>query len=568
MSNGNILRKGLFPLLLIIVMIAGSCHLQRDYIFKYVDPLEKVFMETAFFPDRDAVADVARGEYASFQFVFRADEPATIREIGVSLDDSSSRVLGKPTWGYVEYVRIGRRALDPATDRLTSVSGYYPDPIVPCKKKMLAANQSQPVWVSVPVPVNARPGIYGGTIRVKARVGKKNIIVSRDFRIHVYPPVVRKTSLWVTNWYGTDFSFMNDGKDVEPYSEKYWRYMRMLARQMADYDQNVVMISPLQLAQYTITDDLKYTIDFSRFVKTVNLFKEEGVIGRIEGGHIGTRESHWSSPFVVMVPVSRQDTIILEKMKIGNDTARTFYRQFFARLMDVLEEHGWKDIYMQHIADEPTEVNATSYIKIADYVKKLIPGIPIVEACHTSKVKNTISIWVPQLDFLDQDYPFYSERQKKGDEIWFYTCLSPKGEYANRFIDLPLIKTRILHWINFRYQVPGYLHWGYNRWRSQDPYGETTRINKESGNILPGGDSWIVYPGKDTIYPSIRLEAMRDGIVDYELLKMLQEKDPDAAADLAHQVVYGFHTYETDVAAFRSIRKKVLELLSEKGHEH
>ncbi|MEF8846749.1 MAG: DUF4091 domain-containing protein, partial [Bacteroidales bacterium] len=147
---------------------------------------------------------------------------------------------------------------------------------------------------------------------------------------------------------------------------------------------------------------------------------------------------------------------------------------------------------------------------------------------------------------------------------WFYTCLGPKGDFANRFLDLPLLKTRILHWINFRYGSPGYLHWGFNQWRGQNVYEETTAINKESGNVLPGGDAWIVYPGKDEIYPSIRLEAMRDGIVDYELLKRLGEKDEAFAKELARQIVFNFTTYEMDVDEFRKIRRRVLDHLSGK----
>src|SRR5690606_1352327 len=77
---------------------------------------------------------------------------------------------------------------------------------------------------------------------------------------------------------------------------------------------------------------------------------------------------------------------------------------------------------------------------------------------------------------------------------WFYTCLWPKGNYANRFIDLPLIKTRLIHWINHKYAIDGYLHWGFNWW-TEEPFAETTFINDTGGNLLPGGDSWIVYPG-------------------------------------------------------------------------
>ena len=85
----------------------------------------------------------------------------------------------------------------------------------------------------------------------------------------------------------------------------------------------------------------------------------------------------------------------------------------------------------------------------------------------------------------------------------------------------------------------------------------------ESGNVLPGGDAWIVYPGYKKVYPSIRQEAMRDGIFDYELLRMLEEKHPDKAKELARQVVYRFDLYDMNVYAFREKRKEILGLLSE-----
>jgi hypothetical protein len=128
---------------------------------------------------------------------------------------------------------------------------------------------------------------------------------------------------------------------------------------------------------------------------------------------------------------------------------------------------------------------------------------------------------------------------------------------------LPLIKTRILHWINYRFGIPGYLHWGFDFWRGGDPYEETTSIQLESGTILPGGDAWIVYPGDSAIHSSIRLEAMRDGIVDYELLKMLEKDHPEVAAELARQVVYRFDYYDIHIGAFREKRRRILEMLSE-----
>lgn len=41
----------------------------------------------------------------------------------------------------------------------------------------------------------------------------------------------------------------------------------------------------------------------------------------------------------------------------------------------------------------------------------------------------------------------------------------------NRFLDIPLLKTRFLHWGNYLYKMNGYLHWGLNYYlEGQDPF--------------------------------------------------------------------------------------------------
>jgi hypothetical protein len=56
---------------------------------------------------------------------------------------------------------------------------------------------------------------------------------------------------------------------------------------------------------------------------------------------------------------------------------------------------------------------------------------------------------------------------------------------------------------------------------------------------------------------------MRDGVVDYELLSMLSEKNNEQAQEFAANLVLDFDRYDTDIKAFREIRKEILHLLSE-----
>jgi hypothetical protein len=215
---------------------------------------------------------------------------------------------------------------------------------------------------------------------------------------------------------------------------------------------------------------------------------------------------------------------------------------------------------MQHLADEPIAQNIKSYRAMATLARKYAPEVRIIEACHTKDLVGAIDIWVPQLNYLQQDYAHYQARQQAGDEVWFYTCVFPQGEYANRFLELPLAKTRLLHWINYRYGATGYLHWGYNQWTAEDPFTHTTRPHG-GPPYLPAGDPWIVYPGKDGPLDSIRFEAMRDGIADCALLQALSERDKAGAQELARKVVLAFDRYDTDVSAFRAVRHELLTRL-------
>jgi len=560
-------------LLVFSLILLTSCgdkftedEIQQELVFKSVDPLEKIFKETAFFREIEPIVHVAKGEHASFQWVVRSQEEF-VSDLELEVVDLSleSNTLSNVKVGYVGYVSVGRNTPNHSRDKLSPISGLYPDPILENESIDLMANETQPIWVTIEIPLDSKPGIYEGQVKLTGEMDGQHFEINRPIQVKVYPVTVEGTRLWVTNWYNTSPGNINHvmGVDVEPYTDDYWAFVRMLASKMAEYRQNVSIISPLRLSEFGFDENGNYTINFTNFDKTVDIFIKEGVVGRIEGGHIGTRAGGWVSDFVVFAPVIEKDTTYFKKFSIKNDTARAFYSAFIPALSKHLKKKGWEDIYMQHLMDEPTPDNVDTYIEVADFIDQLAPELKIVEACHSKDVNKTVDIWVPQLDYMHIDYDFYKERAEQGDEIWFYTCLNPKGEYANRFIELPLIKTRILHWINYRFNIPGYLHWGFNFWRGGDPFDETTAIQLESGTILPGGDAWICYPGDRKILSSIRLEAMRDGIVDYELLSMLSKKNPEEAAEIARQVVYRFDYYDINIKAFRQKRQRILTLLSE-----
>lgn len=537
--------------------------------FKQVDPFLKVLRESNFFPEFTDTVEVAKGENATFQFAVRSGLPLKDLQFDVTAFRSGQGAsMNVSRKGFVNYVKEGRLTPELANDAILSLSRYYPDPICEEQNWSVERDLTQPMWVTLPVPADAKEGCYRAEVTLKGLAGNKLFSFTREIYVKVYPVTIEKPSLWVTNWFTTaddKMKVFNGGKDVEPYSAEYWKMVGELASKLHECYTNVILVSPLQHIEFSEKSG-KYSFDYKNFDRFIDVFRQTGALKMIEGGHIAARAGNWDSNFEAYVPeVDKDGNKKLVQYPINSEKASNFYRQFLPSLMSHLQKRGLKDIYVQHIADEPIESNFKSYVEIARFVKDICPDLKIIEACHTHNLENTVDIWVPQLNFYKDGYSFYQERQKAGDEVWFYTCLAPQGNFANRFLELPSIKTRLIHWLNFRYGATGYLHWGFNFWKeNSDPYGETTTMNLESGNTLPGGDSWIVYPKNGKLYSSIRLEAMRDGIADYTLLQMLAQKEPDLAKELCRQVVFHWTLYDTDGDHFRAIRHQILEKLSEK----
>jgi hypothetical protein len=546
--------RALFPLFLLPIIgslesCLKKCHGQTpsagEPTLICVDPLQKVFRNATDLPAVEAESHVAIGEYATIQFVFRSPKAVTDLTATISGDAPGAVVR------WVGYVKVGRSYGEAPADILKSADKTFPDPLLEDKSIAVAAGQNQPIWITIPAKT---PGDLHGTLTLKWTGGELN----RPFTVHVHNVTMKKPRLWVTNWWHTDPErlAMLAGHKVEPYSDEYWKLIRQFADFMDQYHQNMVLVQTLDLVQLSLKDD-KWNFDFSRFDKMVQTFVDAGVVGRIEGGHIGGRVSEvpWSSPFYVRFPVNAGGTIQFDSKPATDAAVRGFYSQFLPALAAHLAERGWDKIYCQHLADEPVNDNAASYRDIANLIREFAPGMRTMDATQTRDLVGAVNNWVPILDHYHRDYKFFQERQKAGDEVWMYTCCEPKGNYANRFIELPLMKVRLLHWINFRYGAAGYLHWGFNYWNPATSPFEETRFQ------WPGGDSWIVYPKDGKLLSSIRLEAMRDGIADNELLSMLAERDPDAAQKLAAEIVLDFDRYDTDLARFRARRVQLLESL-------
>jgi len=370
-------------------------------------------------------------------------------------------------------------------------------------------------------------------------------------------------TLKVTNWFTLGAKASKQFFGVEQFSPEWWTLLSNIGRVMAAHRQNMV-ITPLMDLVAPRADGDRIAYDFANFDRWVETFKQAGVIGYIEGGHLLGRAGSYDAGLTVSTFQLENGQVMKQTLPPDDPRVEPFEVGFLTALNAHLEEKGWKSIYYQHILDEAHGKEPPYYARFAELVHRYLPGVPTMDAVDAGHMPDELQkycdVWVPQLGLFDDQMEMIDQRMAGGREVWFYVCLFPNKRYLNRLMDYPLLKARLLQWLDFRYGFTGYLHWGWNYW-TPEPLLDTQPVIDANTELLPSGDAFIVYPDKArlSVRSSIRLETMLEGTEDYEMLMALKVKDPAAAERLGKEAIASFTDYVRSVEKFRAIERQLLE---------
>ena len=459
----------------------------------------------------------AQNEFEGCMFGIRANTP--LHRVRLKVSDLSSREGTIPKANlrlqFVGTVPVPRNTPATPFEELERMAPYnVPDPILDVDHVDVAADVTQPCHFLVHVP-RTKPGDYHGAITVSSKEGEASLPIV----VNVYPIVLpSRRSLFVTNWF--DLNRIASVHNVELWSEEFWKAFEKWVAFMAEYRQNVFWVSLDTVKVFAGSGG--YRFDFSMFDRYVEILMKYKA-SRIEIMHVAGFKK-WGGAELILKDFRVTDPSGDVRTENGSKIL-PFLLPALARHLD---KKGWLEKSLIHVADEPTEDGIKAWTEVSKLVHKYAPGIPRMDAIETIGFEEILEVWIPTLQHFDNWIDHYLKAMEDGYELWFYTCLNPKGRYPNRFLDYSLLKTRILHWINYAYGFKGYLHWGFNWWQEKNPFGEPPPN-------LPPGDSHISYPGRDGPLPSLRLEAFRDGLEDYEYLKLLEDETNKVKKQLGNQ---------------------------------
>jgi hypothetical protein len=508
-----------------------------------------------------------RNEYLSAQCVIKADEDIQRLTISVSplrnTEQSGSLPPETVQWNFVGSIFIEENTPKLRKgDLIRPAPARFPDYLAEDKETSVAKGKHRAIYLTVKIPKNTKAGAYEGAVTAQTEKGNKSLPI----HLTVYPLTLPdERHLMVTEWYSTgNFKKFHDVDSSD--SERFYDMLKVYAENMAEHRQNVFRVS-LDLIAGKKGSDGKVTFDFSRFDKWADVFWSTNRMDLLETGFVAQfGEGGWSSREILL-----RDFRIYDES--ANRTMTMPGKEFLPIFLPVLENHlrekGWLEKTVFHIADEPSNHNVMSWREASEFVHNHAPSLKRIDAIETTHFFDTLEIWVPKLDHLATWYDAYRKAQAQGYELWFYTVgIFQGGSLPNKTVDVPLIESRILHWLNYRYGLKGYLHWGFNAW-TDDPF------------EAPGehrGDGWHVYPKKDGLINSLRWEQMRNGIQDYEYLWMLEDKirnvkdklserlsgmiEPGRRGiEISSRVVKEFHEYDKDPNVLYGARKQIIEEL-------
>ena len=398
-----------------------------------------------------------------------------------------------------------------------------------------------------------QPGEFQFSVNIKAPNNNRETF---RWNVNVYDftlPPRSEVGFAYTNWFSPNE--IADRHNLERWSPEFWNMLAIYANLMSHGGQDTFW-----LRWQDFFHDLGvvgWRLDAERLERYIRIFLDAG-FQWIEGAPIARRPNNdWSKTWL---------ELRFGKVPATSEGGEVIIRKLAEQVNALFVDKGWDEQWIQHLADEPTDVNAEDYRKLSSILRKYVPGIRIVEATMTRQLAGAVDIWCPQVHKYQQNRKFFIERQAAGDQVWTYTCLVPGGPWLNRLLDQERLRQVYLGWAGAHYNTQGFLHWGLNQYKA-DPFTQSVvdhPAQPNTTNKLPAGDTHIIYPGPDQPWSSTRFEAHRIGLEDLAMLRTVQKNNPSAAAEIIKQVFRNYDDWESSVDVYRRARGKLLKAAAEK----
>ena len=377
------------------------------------------------------------------------------------------------------------------------------------------AGRKQPVWMTVSVPSDARPGKYSGKLTVTSSNAKaRSLNVELTVADHVLPPA-RDWAFHLDLWQNP-YSVARY-ENVPLWSEAHFEAMRPVMRMLAEAGQKSVTATIMSRPWNGQTEDAfgsmvtkirridgTWLYDYTIFDRWVEFMFSLGIDRQIN--------CYSMIPWALQFDYIDQATSSPATFQAapGSEEYNEYWGAFIADFARHLKAKGWFEKTMIAMDERPLE----SMQAVLGLIRKIEPAFKISLAgnYHEPVIYDIV-------DFSEtfsgkQEFPESAKAKRKelGLTTTFYTCCAEA--HPNMFVISNPDEAAWLGWFAQADGYDGYLRWAYNSW-TLDP------LTDARFRTWPAGDCFVVYPGGRG---SVHFSKLVEGIQDFEKVRILRSR--------------------------------------------
>lgn len=422
-----------------------------------------------------------------------------------------------------EYVKGDALALDCGGQGNIREAVLQADALSP-EKRMTLSSDDDPLklWITLNIPAETVPGRYTGTIVVK-----EGTVEIDEFELDILVvnhklPDVKDWSFHLDLWhfpYQLTKLVNQNGNDIEMFSDQYFKLIKPFYTMLADAGQVAITTyikdgafeKDQTMVKWTKKTDGSWAFDYTNFDQFVEKMMSWGIDKQINCFSL----VGWDTSIRYYDEANGQSTIL--PLDVSDTEYANIWNEFLTSFHTHLVEKGWFDktvLYMDEIEESKME-KVVEVVKMNSAEWKIGLTGKAVNSSISSKL-------------YDYSVILGHQRSHKTPISTFYTSCSHTS--PNNYIT-PQNSPAEMTWMAWHAAANdynGYLRWAYDYW-----------INIEPTDIHDGdntaGDFSMIYRSDNTLssspISSIRLELMREGIQDYEKIKILSNNQLNSFLD-------------------------------------
>lgn len=375
----------------------------------------------------------------------------------------------------------------------------------------LEARNTEPVWVNIHTPRDAKAGVYKGKLSFTC---KGQEIPALDIELKVLNRELPAPKDWAfsLDLWQNPFAVARY-YDLPLWGDEHFEAMRPVMQILADAGQKIITASIMHRPWGGQTEDYfesmvmrtkrldgSWSFDYAVFDKWVEFMMSLEIDRQINCYTL----IPWDLSFQYFDQAS--NSLKFVKAKVASPEFDEYWRPFLVDFARHLKEKKWFDITTIAMDERPMK----SMQQVIKLVKEADPAykMSLAGEYHPEIEADLYDYCLASRETFPADV--LAERQARSMKSTYYTCCSES--YPNTFTFSPAAESAWLGWYAAAKNFDGYLRWAYNSW-TKDP------LRDSRFRAFGGGDCYLVYPAGRS---SIRMERLMEGIQDYEKVRILK----------------------------------------------